>query len=451
MEQLRSFLLLGIAGVCCGDNTEMNVPMETLELRSGAEAIDVLLIVKRGACGIDDQIGLAENVLPFIESFGDVDLRVGVTTGHMGLNDVSVEGCGTGRGDEAAALPLPGDCDGDGETPLIVNVPSGSEPERLRDVKCLIENIGRFGCAIDRPIEALVEGTDPLGVNSSWLRPDADLVAVIISDEDDCSASNESFYADSASIGGDWCLAEATACEEGDFQSTGVKQLCRAAENSPNFDSMEVLAKKIAGHKSPGKNFALVTIAGTYNGDPTSLEVGRSQSGAFKVLGGCRRLESDRAESEPAPRLASLVDAWGYSARFNSLCLPLEETLPTVGVFVEQLRQWCLPAVEHDWSTCSAVLKRPDGDSSSVSWCVDETENGCLSTQTEPGSCDYVNGHGRRVVYRGSIPTGASVELSCRNAPPLNRPGPIWVSSSSAEDVQNVTMGGSVCPDNDVR
>ncbi len=69
------------------------------------------------------------------------------------------------------------------------------EGEDLEDVFSCVADLGTMGCAFEQPLEAMYKALDPSNtVNTGFLREKAFLAVVLITDEDDCSASDPQLY-----------------------------------------------------------------------------------------------------------------------------------------------------------------------------------------------------------------------------------------------------------------
>jgi len=67
--------------------------------------------------------------------------------------------------------------------------------ESLEDVFSCIADLGTTGCGFEQPLEAMKNALDPANVNNyGFVRPNAYLAVMLITDEDDCSASNPQLY-----------------------------------------------------------------------------------------------------------------------------------------------------------------------------------------------------------------------------------------------------------------
>ncbi len=174
--------------------------------------LDVLFVVDNSSSMLEEQKALTEAFEPFVLALRgslrgnnpdlgrvELDLRVGVTSTDLGAgNRIDVPSCLKLGGDAGALLDqarVPGcprpldpwiELRADGTT----NVPGGSAdslPRAAQAFAC-IARLDTIGCGFEQPLEAARRALDPAGPNRGFLRADAALALIVMSDEDDCSA-----------------------------------------------------------------------------------------------------------------------------------------------------------------------------------------------------------------------------------------------------------------------
>ena len=169
--------------------------------------LDILLAIDNSSQILDKQTVLAESFPRFVQALdafpnGRPDLHIGVVDSTV---DIGVSGWG------GCPSPDPGD---DGllqnaarvtgcSAPtgrFIVDSPEGSG--RLtnytgtldHELSCIAQ-VGSAGCGFEAQLEGMkraLDGSRP--ENSGFLRPDADLAIIILTDEDDCSAVDSTIF-----------------------------------------------------------------------------------------------------------------------------------------------------------------------------------------------------------------------------------------------------------------
>lgn len=240
------------------------------------QKMDIVFVVDDSGSMGEEQGNLAANFPKFVKvldafktkSGSSVDYRIAVTT--------------TGR-DVKYRIPLPGfgdfPSDEKGDNGAFKNTSSCGSPKRWVDkgdkdaadrFSCLAR-VGTKGPAIEMPLESLrLAFNDRVndGTNKEFLRDDALLAVVILTDEDDCSRSDNDFV----------------------YQGDGQ---CEAMPNATPI--AEVVTMLDAAAKGPGR-------------------------WATAVIAGQTKCSSSFGEAAEAKRLKTFVSAAGKNGTFSSIC-----------------------------------------------------------------------------------------------------------------------------------
>jgi hypothetical protein len=112
---------------------------------------------------------------------------------HPGGDGGKLQALGTGAPPSCAGFTLSGgnfiDYDLRGATP-VTNYPAAMS---LTDAFTCISSVGQAGCGFEHTLEAAYRALhDTIPENAGFLRPDAVLAVVFVTDEDDCSAATDS-------------------------------------------------------------------------------------------------------------------------------------------------------------------------------------------------------------------------------------------------------------------
>ncbi|MEZ4403354.1 MAG: VWA domain-containing protein [Kofleriaceae bacterium] len=203
---------LAVLAAGCADRTMAQVtptgdPVETKTIPVNPNRdLDLVFVVDNSGSMGDEQASLTANFPAFIDvlntiSGGLPNLRIGVISTNVGTRGVTIGGCST-----------PTSPDGDGGR-LLTNGCAGltapfledlgladgtrqrNYTGQLTDVFTCMAQLGTAGCGFEQPLEAIYRALQP-GTNPGFLRPDAYLGIVIISDEDDCSAASDELFGD---------------------------------------------------------------------------------------------------------------------------------------------------------------------------------------------------------------------------------------------------------------
>ncbi|MCA9532150.1 MAG: hypothetical protein KC593_00665 [Myxococcales bacterium] len=187
--------------------------------------LDLLFVVDDSSSMEDEQRALRREIprLVRILTTGDVDddglreleriedLHVGVVRTDMGTGPYLSSQCPGGRGADGVLVQTSGVVPGvacASAYPPFVSFPERSGEEVAVAAQCLA-TVGTGGCNFEQPLEALLKALTPStagplfvegrvghgdGANVGFLRPDAALVVVLLTDEDDCSSPDDRVY-----------------------------------------------------------------------------------------------------------------------------------------------------------------------------------------------------------------------------------------------------------------
>jgi hypothetical protein len=179
-------------------STNKNTFQETLNRK-----IDILFMIDNSSSMETSQANLAANLPSFMNVLkglpdGLPDLHIGVVSSDMGAGDGSITGC-AGNGDNGVFHFAPtGSCT---QTNLqsgatYISAPIGGTPNFTGDITTVfqcIAQLGASGCGFEHQLASVARalGVDGAGApqeNSGFIRPEAYLAIVLITNEDDCSA-----------------------------------------------------------------------------------------------------------------------------------------------------------------------------------------------------------------------------------------------------------------------
>lgn len=227
-------LCLAALGGCLGRDLGQVSPCvkssATITVSQGLDAVDVLFVIDDSLSMKEERDNLIANFPRFMAMLttGDVDgdgqpdfpgardLHVGVVStdmGTFGQNDVCTPNGQDGRLVTQGATEMTG-CSASypaflGYAPSLDD-PAGASAEaerRQRDFAC-VASLGTQGCGFEQQLEAALKAVTPStspirfvsgtghadGANAGFLRPNAVLAIVLLTDEDDCSALDPEIF-----------------------------------------------------------------------------------------------------------------------------------------------------------------------------------------------------------------------------------------------------------------
>ncbi len=197
-----------------------------LRLARRADELDLLFVIDNSGSVWEQQASLAEQLPRMVTALGTGDLdsdgerdfepprsvHVGVVTSDMGVGGFDIPTCEEAElGDDAILLDagdlsIPGCVPGDYS---FLDYRPGYDPVAFaEDLGCMVR-AGRDGCGWEQPLEAALKAVTPStsptrfamdttghadGANVGFMRQDAVLAVVLLTDEDDCSVADPELF-----------------------------------------------------------------------------------------------------------------------------------------------------------------------------------------------------------------------------------------------------------------
>jgi hypothetical protein len=329
-----------LAVAACSDRPQINLggnyavalSMPPLENHD----IDVLFVVDDSGSMADNQAAVAaraqDALFDVIDNAvgGIPDLHIGVISTNVGVGGYNIPGC-VGEGDggrlqntntQAASCANLTDrylIDVAGEGGTRTQNYSGA----LADVFACLVQVGTDGCGFEQPLASLeraVSGDVP--ENAGFLRPGALLVVIVITDEDDCSASDPHTLFDPndrVTLGpfeSFRCFAQSVTCDEADLAAPGEKTHCVARDDSPYIEPLQQTVDALVAAKGGDANQVMVAVIAA---PATPVLVGINENNqTSELLASCTDANQDSAA--PAIRLEKLLHAFPGRSWFESIC-----------------------------------------------------------------------------------------------------------------------------------
>ncbi|MDB4956648.1 MAG: hypothetical protein JWO36_4217 [Myxococcales bacterium] len=359
-------LIIGLAStitvVSC---TSHDVIVGTLQDVTTLKAIpnrelDVLFVIDNSPSMAEEQASLARNfprMIDVLQTLDDglPDLHIGVITSDMGTSGAS----GT-----APAAPIgngPGACQSFGDNGRLV--PGAQVTDRfisdvsdghggrtvnysgaLRDAFASVALVGDQGCGFEQHLHAMRTALDNNPLNAGFLRPEANLAVVILADEDDCSASDPTFFDPSGSTLGPLqsfrCFRFGVQCLPDDPTNPGVKSGCAPRVPATYISDVQPFTDFLITLKGDPRK---VMVAGIV-GDPAPVAVALASppggGSPIPVLqASCVFTGTNGTQTaDPGVRIATFLDGFPGRSKRTSICDPdLTGALAEIGHSTKQL------------------------------------------------------------------------------------------------------------------
>ena len=431
--------------------------------------VDLLFLVDDSPSMSDKQVNLAAKFSRFIDVLNQIpgglpDLHIGIATSDMGTK---------GADDAAPGAPIGtlglGGCRDFGKNgalqlfgapvtgPFISDIADGTGARQrnytgnLSDVFAQIaKGAGAGGCGFEQPLAAVQHALDPANqANQGFVRPDAYLGVIILTDEDDCSLSHSSLLTADTTVFGELqsfrCTRFGLVCDQGgkssdEMNQTGTKAGCHPDDGSPYLTKIADHARAITALKADASKVFVAAIAGPTEPFATELRMQPGFPIAIPALAhSCSYLGGDingdgvpDAEvADPPIRLKAFLDQFPGRSAFSSICQQdLSGGLAAFGDLVKiAVGDPCIEAALADVEpgatgeqadcTITAVthLDRATPSETQLPHCAPDDATArnppCWRLVTDPTSCP-LGGH-TRVVVEGAdrLAADARIRASC--------------------------------------
>jgi hypothetical protein len=328
--------------------------------------LDVIFLVDNSGSMAQEQASLARNFPLFmreLQDLGELDLQLAVISSDVGAAGINNNSCQeTGHsgifrtGDNCGLAP--------GATFLTVGRDGSKNfTGELADVFGCVATLGTGGCGYEHQLQSLRTALYRPEQRMTFLRPDAHLAIVLITDEDDCSGELDATLYTADRPGETPNLRCATAghvcggMEVPAAAFTAPLASCKPYEHSGDpaskkqrlINVSEVVAQ-IKGLKAGSDRQLIVSAIMGWDDRPGANYRIESTSEGFNLAPICSA-PNDGPWSMPAVRLKSFVDAFGAQGSWHSMCEPdLAPAIREIGKdIVVGLRDGvCLPPLARD-------------------------------------------------------------------------------------------------------
>ncbi|MGE0870785.1 MAG: hypothetical protein AB7P03_19620 [Kofleriaceae bacterium] len=355
MHALFRFSLLATVLGCGGYHHDQNDQVDASTasdtnppVQGTTRKLDVLFVVDDSSGMLSKQQKLAAGIWELFERLeafngdGLPDLHVGVISsdvGTRGTDGISAGSIGT---------PGMGGCIGSGKAGILQTTgapvlgtfitdtrePDGSRRTNytgeLADVVGQMVMLGEGGCGFEQPLQAMRLALDGNVENAGFLRSDAALAVVFITDEDDCSIAHASLLGSDPALGplqSFRCTRFGVTCDDGgetpdEMNELGAKSGCRSNANSPFLVDVGTYVGFLKSLKSDP---SLIVVAGLF-GDTSPVHVEArvptgSSSSIPALAHSCSVMGSQGVEvADPGIRLKTLFDGFPGHQAVHSIC-----------------------------------------------------------------------------------------------------------------------------------
>ena len=307
-------------------------------IQTGAPVkLDLLFMIDDSLSMSEEQANLARNFPRLIDALGGMaggfpDLHLGVVSSDMGAGNSTYSGaCGTPGGDRGV-LQVRDGCGLDPAHGHYLIAPADGSPTNfsgdIADVFACLASLGTSGCGFEHQLQSVRLALSGFVVeNNGFLRPDAHLAVVYITDEDDCSAPADSTMFSGSTPGVDMSLRCSIAghlCSGSpppvaEF-STPLANCSAAPDGGGELIPVQTFVDEM--HRLRTQSVSVSVIGGwpddvaaanyAIGYDPTSMQP--------DVLSSLAICQSSNGSAAVGLRLKQFVDAFGAAGKIISIC-----------------------------------------------------------------------------------------------------------------------------------
>ncbi len=323
--------------------------------------LDLLFVSDKSGSMLHEQAVVAARISSLLARVEAVagnlpSLHLGIISSDLGAGPHSLIGCSPG-GDRGVMNDRPGVA---GCTPprgqFLRDEPGALPGERVRNFDgalteafgCVAQ-LGFDGCGFEQPLQAMrLALGGGVAENAGFLRPNAVLAVVFLTDEDDCSPRDAATLFDpmeSPLLGpltSYRCFDRGVRCASVgptiDLMDTRLHQGCVSREDSAEVEPIATYIQFLLDLK--GGDRSKLVITGIV-GDPGPVQTYKDQRG-YSTLGQSCRHENGAAA--PAVRLAQLIASFGDVGNLASICQDdRDPTMQSLGDTIANSIRGCIP------------------------------------------------------------------------------------------------------------
>jgi len=260
------------------------------------------------------------------------------------------------------------------------------------------------GCEFGQPLEAMRRALDP-DTNPGFIRPDAMLSIVFLTNEDDCSLKRGAMLDPSNTDLGPLsfrCTEQGVICDPDDPRRPGEHANCRPREGSELMVDVSDYEDFLAGYKADRHDVVVSAVAGPR--EPFSVR----NLGDLTLAPSCT---GPAGVAKPAVRIGSLVDSFGgvfvdgctQDAAYQQLTSPI----------VDRQRS-CFPQLRRDDGDNCRVIETVDDAETELEQCTDGGTAPCWYTYADAAACPDGDNVGIAIDRRASTaPAGSRIDATC--------------------------------------
>lgn len=330
-----------------------------------SSAADILFVMDNSGSMAGEQRQIAESFRIFVdilaEEFGD-NYHIAIVS--TGMESLGCPRCGDGI--TGSCTNITGE-NGRFQDQVCRNIGTDSNPEYVckepdpdcrvvtsKNLNCFYDPVaqegtvftGVDGCGYERGLAPLKKALGSLedGYNAGFLREDATLAVIVISDEEDCGEVGEVY--EMTTDGGNVCNFAAKGEGPNGETSHSEDPQQRKYELSQVTDYRDFLVNKVKGGQEELVKFAaIVGMKDVADLSTTTIEYELGSNGRWDVVPACTTpgCTGQHCEADPGTRYIGLAEEFGENGLVDTICqADFAKTMGDVGEFVGCPREFKL-------------------------------------------------------------------------------------------------------------
>lgn len=351
---ITSFMFIALVAGCANREVAKVDPNQSKEQFKDIPVninrdIDILFVIDNSGSMAEEQVSLAQNFPRFINVLEGIEgglpnVHIGVISTDLGAGPFNIAGC-TGNGDNGTLQSTArGGTDPQLQDAFIKDLEDGNGG-RIRNYSgdlasafSSIAQLGTDGCGFEQQLEAMrraLNGSN--ATNAGFLRPEAYLAVIFVTDEDDCSTRDNNMF-DTSQMAPDSplgplssfrCFEFGVVCDPDDNpRAPGPRQNCQPRDDSQYMHPVQQYVDFLRSLKPDDPNG--IIVAGIV-GDVEPVVVGLNQESQPELAPSC---VSASGEAAPGVRMQTFLSQFPQRNTITTIC---NENLENALVLIAQL------------------------------------------------------------------------------------------------------------------
>jgi hypothetical protein len=382
-------------------------------------ALDLLFVVDDSPSMLDKQNNMTASFSAFVSVLatapgGLPDLHIGVIT-----TDVGTKGADDAQPGPAIGQPGNGGCANLGDAGILQTNGATSLSDRyisdvsdgaggrttnytgtLASVFTQLASVGATGCGFEQPLHAIRLALDSTTTqNAGFLRSNARLGIILLSDEDDCSLKHSTLFGpDSTTLGplqSFRCTRFGVTCDVGGatpdaMNQVGTKQMCRSNESSAYVADVARYVSFLQGLKADRRDIAFGAIVGAET--PYQVEARSPPGGGTAtpaLAHSCMYSGAQGQEvADPPARIADFASRLPRSTVASVCSSSLSSVMTSMAQRMKSLvGESCLDRAIAMPANCEAFDVTANGTETALPACTASSGLPCFTIVTDATAC----------------------------------------------------------------